>query len=270
MDLSDLQQDSGRYLQEYIQSLENLPSEVKYHWAEIQNREDQGKNLERRVHSQQLDLTKFHRQWFNQELEKREKILKHETLVIRRIQRDYDKLEELSNERIQLAETALRLVDRHLKKLGHDLDLLDKTNPEYQEPLEMTSLLDPKKHGIEKVLASTSAVDDDDDDDEEEDDEEAYFAAMMANRQKKRKKKEARDGEEHAEEPLYCYCRQVSYGEMVGCDGENCPYEWFHMECTGLDAPPKGAWYCDECQVEAGNSRKMKKMKRKKESIAGA
>lgn len=130
---------------------------------------------------------------------------------------------------------------------------------------------------------------------EEEDDEEAYFAAMMANRQKKRKKKEARDGEEHTEEPLYCYCRQVSYGEMVGCDGEvrkknkrilemmesmgtnhnyileqNCPYEWFHMECTGLDAPPKGAWYCDECQVEAGNSRKLKKMKRKKESMGAA
>lgn len=73
--------------------------------------------------------------------------------------------------------------------------------------------------------ASTSALataeeEDDDDNEEEEDDEEAYFAAMMANRQKKRKKKEARDGEEHAEEPLYCYCRQVSYGEMVGCDGE--------------------------------------------------
>ncbi|KAI9321674.1 the Ing1 Phd finger in complex with A histone H3k4me3 peptide, partial [Dichotomocladium elegans] len=51
-------------------------------------------------------------------------------------------------------------------------------------------------------------------------------------------------------EPLYCYCRQVSFGEMVGCDGEHCPYEWFHMECVGLDAPPKGAWYCDHCRAE--------------------
>jgi hypothetical protein len=67
-------------------------------------------DLERRVHSQQLDLNKIHRQWFTQELEKREKILKHETNMIRRIQRDYDKLEELSTERIQLAENALLLV----------------------------------------------------------------------------------------------------------------------------------------------------------------
>ncbi|ORZ09950.1 hypothetical protein BCR42DRAFT_441507 [Absidia repens] len=266
MDISDLQQDSGRYLQEYIQSLENLPSEVNYHWAEIQNREDQGKNLERRVHTQQLDLTKLHRQWFAQELDKREKILKHETTIIKRIQRDYDKLEDLSTERIQLAENALRLVDRHLERLGHDLDLLDKSNPEYQEPLAV-STMDTKKHGIDQNLAPEE---EEEGEEEEEDDEEAYFAAMMANRQKKRKKKEARDGEEHTEEPLYCYCRQVSYGEMVGCDGENCPYEWFHMECTGLDAPPKGAWYCDECQVEAGNSRKLKKMKRKKESMAAA
>ncbi|KAI8099041.1 uncharacterized protein BX664DRAFT_354522 [Halteromyces radiatus] len=258
MDISDLQQDSGRYLQEYIQSLENLPSEINYHWAEIQNREEQGKNLERRVHTQQHDLTKLHRQWFHQELEKREKILKHEPNIIKRVQRDYDKLEDLASERIQLAENALRLVDRHLERLGHDLDLLDKLNPEFQAP-QTPSIMDIRRNGVEEL--------EEEEEEEEEDDEEAYFAAMMANRQKKRKKKEARDGEEHAEEPLYCYCRQVSYGEMVGCDGEHCPYEWFHMECTGLDAPPKGAWYCDECQSEAGNARKLKKMKRKKESM---
>ncbi|ORZ03483.1 hypothetical protein BCR43DRAFT_429643, partial [Syncephalastrum racemosum] len=65
-------------------------------------------------------------------------------------------------------------------------------------------------------------------------------------------------------EPLYCYCRQVSYGEMVGCDGENCPYEWFHMDCVGLDAPPKGAWYCEHCLAEQRRSpHPNKKMKRK-------
>ncbi|OAD74286.1 hypothetical protein PHYBLDRAFT_95495, partial [Phycomyces blakesleeanus NRRL 1555(-)] len=68
---------------------------------------------------------------------------------------------------------------------------------------------------------------------------------------------EARDARDN-QEPLYCSCRQVSFGEMVACDGQNCPYEWFHMECVGLTAPPKGAWYCNDCLEE------MKKMKRKK------
>lgn len=53
-------------------------------------------------------------------------------------------------------------------------------------------------------------------------------------------------------EPLYCYCQQVSYGEMVGCDGENCEKEWFHLPCTGLKEPPKGEWYCDDCKAKMG------------------
>lgn len=61
------------------------------------------------------------------------------------------------------------------------------------------------------------------------------------------------DGEmvdEDADEPRYCYCNEVSYGEMVGCDAENCEREWFHLQCVGLKVAPKGnaKWYCDDCK----------------------
>lgn len=49
-------------------------------------------------------------------------------------------------------------------------------------------------------------------------------------------------------EPLYCYCNQVAYGEMVGCDGANCELEWFHLPCIHLEHLPKGKWYCDDCK----------------------
>ncbi|AET40109.1 Pho23p Ecym_5350 [Eremothecium cymbalariae DBVPG len=49
-------------------------------------------------------------------------------------------------------------------------------------------------------------------------------------------------------EALYCYCNQVAYGEMVGCDGENCQLEWFHLSCINLETLPKGKWYCDDCK----------------------
>lgn len=49
-------------------------------------------------------------------------------------------------------------------------------------------------------------------------------------------------------EPVYCYCGQVSWGEMVACDGANCSREWFHLTCVGLNAPPEGKWYCKECK----------------------
>ncbi|TRY69549.1 hypothetical protein TCAL_07622 [Tigriopus californicus] len=48
-------------------------------------------------------------------------------------------------------------------------------------------------------------------------------------------------------EPTYCLCQQVSYGEMIGCDNSDCPIEWFHFGCMGLTTKPKGKWYCPKC-----------------------
>lgn len=48
-------------------------------------------------------------------------------------------------------------------------------------------------------------------------------------------------------EPKYCYCDEVSSGDMVACDNEDCPREWFHYHCVGLTSPPKGKWYCLFC-----------------------
>ncbi|XP_010264003.1 PREDICTED: PHD finger protein ING1 [Nelumbo nucifera] len=48
-------------------------------------------------------------------------------------------------------------------------------------------------------------------------------------------------------EPTYCSCNQVSYGEMVACDNPDCKIEWFHYGCVGLKEQPKGKWYCSDC-----------------------
>lgn len=48
-------------------------------------------------------------------------------------------------------------------------------------------------------------------------------------------------------EPRYCICNQVSYGDMVACDNDACPFEWFHYPCVGITQPPKGKWYCPKC-----------------------
>ncbi|KAH8178172.1 PHD-finger domain-containing protein [Sarocladium implicatum] len=58
------------------------------------------------------------------------------------------------------------------------------------------------------------------------------------------------DGDIDADEPRYCYCNQVSYGEMVACDSDDCPREWFHLQCVGLKTAPnsKAKWYCVDCR----------------------
>ncbi|OAA43757.1 p33ING1b (ING1) protein [Metarhizium rileyi] len=58
------------------------------------------------------------------------------------------------------------------------------------------------------------------------------------------------DGEIDADEPTYCYCNSVSYGEMVACDADDCKREWFHLACVGLKIAPgsKTKWYCEDCK----------------------
>ncbi|CUM66827.1 uncharacterized protein PRCAT00004511001 [Priceomyces carsonii] len=61
----------------------------------------------------------------------------------------------------------------------------------------------------------------------------------------------------NSNEPTYCYCNQVSFGEMVGCDGDDCKREWFHLPCIGFKNPPKGKWYCDDCLVKMKTLKKI-------------
>ncbi|CAD5216664.1 unnamed protein product [Bursaphelenchus xylophilus] len=57
-------------------------------------------------------------------------------------------------------------------------------------------------------------------------------------------------------EPTYCYCHQVSFGQMIMCDNKTCTIEWFHFQCVGLTSTPRGKWYCDNCKAKIKRGRK--------------
>jgi len=62
---------------------------------------------------------------------------------------------------------------------------------------------------------------------------------------------------------VYCFCQQVSFGEMVACDNQNCEREWFHLPCVGLTGPPQGKWFCTDCITKMG-AQKQKQGEKKK------
>ncbi|CBQ70596.1 related to p33ING1b (ING1) protein [Sporisorium reilianum SRZ2] len=67
-----------------------------------------------------------------------------------------------------------------------------------------------------------------------------------------------------ADEARYCFCNNVSYGDMIGCDDDDCEREWFHLGCVGLTKPPQGTWYCEAClERRAANGRGAKAKKAK-------
>ena len=55
--------------------------------------------------------------------------------------------------------------------------------------------------------------------------------------------------EERTDGPQFCYCREGEHGQMAGCNNEQCPYQWFHLNCLKLKAIPKSkTWYYPESQ----------------------
>lgn len=68
----------------------------------------------------------------------------------------------------------------------------------------------------------------------------AAAAASATGRDTGGNAQEEDDAEIDGDEPRYCYCNGVSYGEMVACDADGCEREWFHLECVGLRVAPKG------------------------------
>jgi len=55
------------------------------------------------------------------------------------------------------------------------------------------------------------------------------------------------DDDDAGDDKKYCLCQNVSFGDMVACDNDDCPYEWFHWGCVGLKSEPNGAWFCPVC-----------------------
>ncbi|KAH8835177.1 hypothetical protein DL96DRAFT_1702181 [Flagelloscypha sp. PMI_526] len=69
--------------------------------------------------------------------------------------------------------------------------------------------------------------------------------------------------EEEEDNTPYCTCHRPSFGEMVGCDNDDCKYQWFHVGCVGVDPdkmPEK--WYCSECLAKMAAQAQSRKRKR--------
>lgn len=73
---------------------------------------------------------------------------------------------------------------------------------------------------------------------------------------------EEADADNAGDDRTYCYCDRVSFGNMIGCDGDDCAREWFHLACVGMDTPPKGEWYCDDCLEKRKRDFNLNKKKR--------
>lgn len=174
----------------------------------------------------------------------------------------FGKAKELSDDKVQLSMQTYEMIDKHIRRLDSELSKLEA---ELKEKILFNSNNPVAEEGKKKGRGNKGK------------NKGASFTPkdVIKNEVEKGKKKSSKaieslvvpapetsllatitgstdvlDMPVDPNEPTYCVCHQVSYGEMIGCDNPDCPIEWFHFACVGLATKPKGKWYCSKCYGE--------------------
>ncbi|XP_077509180.1 inhibitor of growth protein 5 [Amblyomma americanum] len=241
------------YLEHYLDSLETLPSELQRNFNLM-------RDLDTRVLGLSKNIEKLSQTYMNHA---KTYTASERCEHLENIRKMFEKAKEYGDDKVQLAMQTYEMVDKHIRHLDADLarfeaDLKDKALTLQGSDSESGT----KKRGrktqekVEKKKSKRGRSMSSDDE-------------VPKPSRKKLKGQVSQSAEvpllqsisiSHPSdvldmpvdpnEPTYCLCHQVSYGEMIGCDNPDCPIEWFHFTCVGLTSKPKGKWFCPKCSSE--------------------
>ncbi|ESN91510.1 hypothetical protein HELRODRAFT_185182 [Helobdella robusta] len=243
------------YLEHYLDSLDGLPKELERKFNEMRELDSCSQELNVEIDKLAEDYL-INVKGLNKQ-DKKNHLLN--------IQNCFSKSKKFSDEKVQLALQTYELVDRHIRRLDADL-------ARFESELKVQQLkFATQEHVTKSTNNSNNTKPGKKKNDKDSSDNECG---------KKRKKRAQEHNiatsnslpssapltmlplvptNQHSDvldmpvdpnEPTYCTCHQVSYGEMIGCDNPDCPIEWFHFGCVGLSTKPKGKWYCSRCTAE--------------------
>ncbi|XP_034472588.1 inhibitor of growth protein 5 isoform X2 [Drosophila innubila] len=267
---------SAIYLENYLDGLESLPTELERNFKLMRKLDDRAQTAMKSIDSHAKD---FMRKLTAENGAMSEEDRKERLEDIKAL---FGKAKEYSDDKVQLAIQTYELVDKQIRRLDNDLarfegEIQEKASSTRAKSEEAVAkkggrkkTKDAKATGKKKRTASS--------------DEETgrgggnhsnsasgtnlNTSSSAGQGSKKKKSKKAADVDDSEKEsshtaathpsdvmdmpvdpnePTYCLCHQVSYGEMIGCDNPDCPIEWFHFACVGLTTKPKGKWFCPKC-----------------------
>nr|CAB3256163.1 inhibitor of growth protein 5 [Phallusia mammillata] len=237
---------TAMYLEQYLDSLETLPFELQRNFQLMRQLDQRSENLK-------VEIDKMTEEYVTEakNLPPNERVKR-----IKQIQESYAKCREFSDDKVQLAMQTYEMVDKHIRRLDSDLarfeaDLKEKSVQDAtgtsKVDIESTDKKRRKKgritsddEGKNARKRQKTAVD-------------VHLATPLAAAYQQ---SDVLDMPVDPNEPTYCLCHQVSYGEMIGCDNQDCPIEWFHFGCVGLTSKPKGKWFCPKCREDRDRKKK--------------
>jgi len=228
------------YLEQYLESIESLPYDLQRNFS-LQ------RDLDQRAHDLHDDIDKSCEEYISKV---RELPPSERKEFFTKLESAFQKSRDYGDDKVQLAVQTYEMVDKHIRRLDSDLTRFEeelklqrqqergnneeetrKRKHEKSEGVRQKKLRQKKEANEEAAAASSLSTS-------------ATPLITMATDMN------VLDMPVDPNEPTYCLCHQVSYGEMIGCDNNDCLIEWFHFGCVGLTSKPKGKWYCPKCSVE--------------------
>ncbi|KAM4708262.1 inhibitor of growth protein 2 [Discoglossus pictus] len=233
------------YVEDYLECVESLPLEIQ-----------RSVTLLREIDTKYREALKEIDEVFEKHTEESDPNQKKR--LLQQLQRALIVTQELGDDKIQLVTQVFELVENRTKQIDahckgfFDTEECEKSTdkPKAEANAAERSTRRPRRQRNSESRDLCHLVNGIDDGEEQPPKEKKTKSSKKKKRSKVKQEREispipfAID----PNEPTYCLCNQVSYGEMIGCDNEECSIEWFHFSCVGLTYKPKGKWYCPDCR----------------------
>lgn len=233
---------SALYLENFLETIEHLPKELQRNFSLMKDLDQRTKDTTNEVEEWVRDYKKCVASLSPSD--RKTKLSKIDEL--------YQKAKEYSDDKVQLAMQMYEMIDKHIRRLDSDLGRFEQElqlkDSDVSHCVSMSNGGESINTSIKGRKRSTDSVSGarkrriDSLSDE--------FGSSPAGAG------DVLDMPVDPNEPTYCLCHQVSFGEMIGCDNVDCPIEWFHFQCVGLTSKPKGKWFCPRCSQERDKHKK--------------
>jgi inhibitor of growth protein 4 len=241
---------TGVYVDDYLEYASTLPAELQRLLNTIRELDDRSQTTIIQTKQQTKQCLAM------ASLASKKGYEEDDTAIKKEIEANQDNALSLCTEKVLLARQACDLIDSHVKRLDEDLsnfaeDLKQEGKLSPDEPAILPPLpLVPKneKRKLIYIAPQSKRVD------YRDWDRDRDFELMPPPGTSIKKDYAPVDIDQPIDpnEPTYCVCHQVSFGDMIACDNENCQGgEWFHYTCVGLTPETrfKGKWYCPTCKM---------------------
>ncbi|XP_057950636.1 PHD finger protein ING2 [Malania oleifera] len=249
---------TGVFVDDYLEYSNTLPAELQRLLNTIRELDERSQAMINQTRQQMKYCLGFSSQ------SSRKGIPEDDDEVFEKMRKDIEANQDnalsLCTEKVLLARQAYDLIDSHVKRLDEDLanfaeDLKQEGKISPDEPAILPPMpIIPKNEKRKSLYATPQSrrVDYRDRDWDRERDRDFELMPPPGSHKKDFVAPIDADQPIDPNEPTYCVCHQVSFGDMIACDNENCQGgEWFHYSCVGLTPETrfKGKWYCPTCRL---------------------